>query len=270
MRRPRRGFTLVEVLVVIAIIGILAGVLLPTLGRARRQAAAVRAMACARNLHQSYVLYAQDHRDMLLPAYLPTPGPGEVLQVTDEFGNTWDGPVAQRWVYRLAPWFEYAWAGTTMMGSQREMADQRQSMMDRFGAFGWAYYMSVYPMHGLNTVYLGGDADSPAALAAGHHVTRLDQPLRPDRLIVFASARGPWETGGRIVEGFHRVKAPGNATYRESDAPEAFGFLHPRYDGSAATALFDGHAELLPPSELADDRRWADPAARADDPSWIP
>jgi len=64
----RRAFTLMELLVTVAVIGVLAALLLPALGRAR--GAAERA-ACINNLHQinaALIMYADDHADSLRAA----------------------------------------------------------------------------------------------------------------------------------------------------------------------------------------------------------
>jgi len=61
-----RGFTLVELLVVISILALLLAILMPALGRAKKQADAV---ACQANLHQwglIFSMYAGDH-DGLFP-----------------------------------------------------------------------------------------------------------------------------------------------------------------------------------------------------------
>ncbi|QOJ00708.1 MAG: prepilin-type N-terminal cleavage/methylation domain-containing protein [Phycisphaeraceae bacterium] len=57
-----RAFTLIELLVVIAIIALLIGILLPSLGSARREARAVKAAATLRNVNQGAASYTVESR----------------------------------------------------------------------------------------------------------------------------------------------------------------------------------------------------------------
>ncbi len=59
----RRGFTLVELLVVVAIIALLVSILLPSLGRAKEQARMVSCMSNLRGLHLAFAYYTAENNN---------------------------------------------------------------------------------------------------------------------------------------------------------------------------------------------------------------
>lgn len=88
--RADRAFTLIELLIVVAIIAILAGILFPVFAKAREKA---RQASCASNLHQiglASIQYEQDYDDHTMPAYVGGSVVGAYYYwwaYIDQFGN---------------------------------------------------------------------------------------------------------------------------------------------------------------------------------------
>ena len=70
LRCRRRGFTLVELLVVIGIIAVLVGILLPVLGRAREGARIIQCSSNLRTIATASLQYSFDHRGHFLPSVI--------------------------------------------------------------------------------------------------------------------------------------------------------------------------------------------------------
>lgn len=258
------AFTLTELLVVIAVIGILSSLLLPALVRGKQKAKQVNELSAGKQLMLAWQLHADENDDAVLPGY------SSQAEAFDNRGNSLGSPIRDRYPWRLAPALANNFR-VIYVNESRRFLDEAEGMSHA----DFVYRASLYPSLGYNSVFLGGDEQkfNPAlatpTFGSDWLVTRTTQIHRPSEMIAFASARS--RPGGTHDESGYFVVHPPYLKTRQWDAsfvlsrpPEKFGYVHPRWNRRAVTAMTDGHAEALNEGELQDMRRWCNTADRTD------
>jgi prepilin-type N-terminal cleavage/methylation domain-containing protein len=172
MRRTRSpdGFTLLELLVVLAIIAILASLILPALSRAKSKA---RSAECAGNLRQwglAYRQYADDNGD-----YLPRRGQG--VKPLDQIDRPED------WFNALPPYLKLPSYQQSFTNNQRLQAGSHSAFICPVAPDPGSNHFLPYAMN-MNLCPWGNSGNSEA--------TKFGDVLRPVQVVTLADASGPY------------------------------------------------------------------------------
>lgn len=254
MNKKNRGaFTLVELLVVIAVIAVLGALALPVLGRVMDGGQQAAEVASARGLVAGFLSYAAENNNRLLPGF-KAPDSGMVLRDSKDGAEITNGEALQRYAWRLAPYVDYDLS--TLLANNTRYAPPTDPM--------YHYLVSVLTPMGMNTSFVGGHFGAGGLVDAGNRrtppgavVQNLHQAVKPGQLIVFASAFNTQQ--GRKPGNFY-ILPP---RLRSGDGNN----VDFRWNDKAIVACLDGHVELLDRDQMMDMRRWSNIAAQNDNPN---
>ena len=206
--RIRQGFTLIEILVVVAIIAMLAAILFPVFSRARENA---RKTSCLSNLKQittAWTMYAQDYDEKVCPSYYYTDG--------FDHEHAWD--------------FDLIWGGYVDGNPQSYTVGllgpyTKNGQINNCPSFYGQAWGRPYTGYAYNATYIGGDdlSDIPTA-----HLAQISDPVNT---VLFADGGF-----GNPVSAQNYLRAPSDGLYLA-------GKVHFLHNTTANVAYADGHVK---------------------------
>jgi type II secretory pathway pseudopilin PulG len=223
MTRRRTAFTLLELLITIAIVFLLISAAAFGLRTARRSAARVESLNALKQMVLAYTAYATDHKGKLMPGYIDPADIGTLpgqLNIKARLESGYDLPPADTssYVWRLAPYLDHDWSvfftDYRSNGLMTTLVNEYGSG-DAGGVYGPAgatppqYGIASVPAYGLNSLFLGGDsfhADlgdlAPWRVAPGTKplaASRLSEVKNPAKIVVFAPTQAPEPASGTTI-----------------------------------------------------------------------
>lgn len=247
--RRARGFTLVELLVVIAVVAVLVSILLPALAGARESARTVKCLSNQRQLATGWTLYANDFKDRAMPlAYwaIEDIGSGQQIFWWGTHGTATTPPEYGKGF--IAPYLD----SVLHDGSVFECPNQP-----------WGTYRAQGPSktitstYGYNGYYLSPSKTPGWAFSIGHRPwRRVADIVQPTELMVFADALlpapGSAQPSNNALLDPPRLfsRSGGGGGSWSANASPTTAFRHGRGAGgkrlgACVAAMGDGHVEPI-------------------------
>lgn len=258
----RTGFTLVELLVVIAVIGILVGVLLPALSSARKTAKQVKGMTHLKQLGLGWHVYSDQNDDISLPGRFGTL-PGGTSN-PDNFYSVGNGEKYRpRWIAVLA-----GYTATPAFDNPDPMNDRQdydaeicvcptvpERTDERNSAYGYNHQFLGNPRFRADGRFrnypvkrswirqyagtvMAGDCMGTAAGVADIDRTGYINDMNDETAV----GNHGWTLDPPRLEP--------NSDHGSGDPSSPRTGIDPRHQGRGNVVFLDGHAELLTPEEL--------------------
>jgi prepilin-type N-terminal cleavage/methylation domain-containing protein/prepilin-type processing-associated H-X9-DG protein len=222
MRRQRpwlgvRAFTLVELLVVVAVIGVLAALLLPALAGGRQAGQRIKCVSNLRQLGLAAQMYFDEHEGATFPYRLHATNGGVVFW----FGWLQSGLEGQReFDPKQGPLFEYVNGLGIEICPSLNYASGHFKLKARGAAYGYGYNWHLASTNGRPPV-LVDSVTSPGSMTVFADAAQINDFLPP------ASPANP------MLEEFFYVDAPG--------AIPSYPNAHFRHRQRANVVFLDGH-----------------------------
>ncbi|MDA1008178.1 MAG: type II secretion system protein [Planctomycetota bacterium] len=268
----RRAFTIVELLVVVAIIGLLTGLVLTGIMGATQRSKKMKELNRLRQIHLGWTLYANNNNDACIPGFVD-PGTQTNWKLKCQFqnGNQVPQELAQTYVWRLAGYIGYSL--DPVLGNREDFTQSLDtseflvpdiaialpaSLMPGLGMMGAG--AAYQPAFGYNAYYLGGwwttsgttsqmrfvdgaYTDPDGSIIRGRLVSRNVGGIHnPTEVVVFASSTyydiGTYKEADDFIPGAAWV-----CPSMLADEP-VWGFGGAVFEGMAASSL-DGFDEKL-------------------------
>lgn len=237
-RRPR-GFTLVELLVVIGIIALLIGILMPVLGKARDSA---RTVACLSNLKQIVAaaqMYSAENKGYVIPYQTPRAGHWSNICVDNGYLNAAGASTAAYSSTSPQTNTVFFCPSGNMDRISQDLANNQTIPFSRTDERSMMGYPHTSPNSGIILhVWYGMNADEGSSMTSGAPARRIQAAT--DRLTTMNMVRKSSETvfffDGLV---YHMMEMNGNR-------------ISARHGKRTQTniAFFDGHAQTFFTKEL--------------------